>query len=243
MGDWMVDYIGKRDRATGVKTFTLERPADLDYRPGQFFFINIPGEPGMWMEHHFSFSSSPTEAVVEFTTRMTGHEFKQRMDALEPGTAVRLSGPQGNFVLQPEVRKAAYVCGGIGITPARSTVRWALDAGPDIDIVLLRAERDMAGSAFGEEFSAIRSATVRVVNVLSSPEPGWTGRTGRIDATVVREEVPDWSERSFFVSGSLPMVTAIRSMLVGEVGVAPDRIKTEEFPGYGPPEMPRARTQ
>jgi glycine betaine catabolism B len=239
MGDWMTEYVGKRDRATGTKTFTFRRPAGLDYRSGQFFFINIPGEPGTWLEHHFSFSSSPTEPDVEFTTRMTGHEFKDRLDALEPGTAVRLSGPQGNFVLQPDMRKVAYVCGGIGVTPARSTVRWALDTHSDADIVLLRAERDQAGSAFIEEFSAIRSPNVRVVNVLSSPEPTWTGRVGRIDANVVREEVPDWSERDFFVSGSLPMVTSIRSALADGVGVAPARIKTEEFPGYGPPEEPK----
>lgn len=240
MGDWMADYLGKRDRATGTKTFTLERPAALDYRPGQFFFINIPRESGKWLEHHFSFSSSPTEENVEFTTRITGHEFKRCMDELEIGTEVRLAGPEGGFVLSPDMRKVAYVCGGIGITPARSTVRWALDTEADVDIVVLRAERDQAGAAFIEEFSAIDSPRVRVVNVLSSPEPEWSGRSGRIDANVVREELPDWSQRDFFVSGSLPMVTAIRGMLLDGVGVEPRRIKTEEFPGYGPPEATTA---
>src|SRR5512135_1890698 len=130
MGEWDVHYLGSRFRATGIKTFAFERPQDLDYVPGQFFFVLLRGsavtETGP-IEHHFSFSSSPTEPNVEFTTRMTGHEFKNRLAALAPGDVVHLAGPDGAFVLGPEMKKVCYVCGGIGITPARSTIRWALD--------------------------------------------------------------------------------------------------------------------
>lgn len=226
-------YLGKRERAVGTKTFTLERPAELAYLPGQFFYIQIPPAEGAdWLEHHFSFSSSPTEEHVEFTTRLTGHPFKTRMDALEPGTTVRIAGPDGDFVLQPGIRKAAYVCGGIGITPARSTVKWALDTSAEIDIVVLQADRDLASTAFLEELDAIRSPRIRAVHVLSEPEPGWTGPRGRIDAGLVRAEVPDWQDRHFFVSGPPPMVEAISTMLAAEVGVAADRLMHEDFPGY-----------
>ncbi len=66
---------------------------------------------------------------MEFTTRMTGHEFKERLKRLRDGDHVHLAGPDGAFVIRPSMRKVAYVCGGIGITPARSTVRWAIDSG------------------------------------------------------------------------------------------------------------------
>jgi glycine betaine catabolism B len=230
----MVSYLGKRDRAKGTKTFTLARPEDLDYQAGQFFYILIPPAPpaSKWMEHHFSFSSSPTEPNVEFTTRMTGHEFKDRLDALAPGTEVRILGPDGALVLPPEVGKVAYVCGGIGITPARSMVRWDVDSGAGVDIVVLYANHDLAGAAFSDEFAALRSPRVRVVDVLSAPPPDWRGRTGHIDADTVREEVPDWRERVFYVSGPPPMVAALEQMLSAEVGVADDRLVTEVFPGY-----------
>ena len=235
MGEWDAYYLGSKVRATGTKTFAFERPQDLDYLPGQFFFVLLRGSAALGtrpIEHHFSFSSSPTEPNVEFTTRMTGHEFKNRVDALAFGDLVHLAGPDGAFVLPPGTRKVAYVCGGIGITPARSTLRWALDTGSDVDIVVLYGNRDLEATAFREEFDAITPGHVRVVNVLSEPEPGWSGRVGHIDGAVVREEVPDWSTRDFFVSGPPTLVDALTLMLLDDVGVPAPRVISEHFPGY-----------
>ena len=218
-----------------TKTFAFERPSDLEYAPGQFFFVLLVGsnESGTRpIEHHFSFSSSPTETDVEFTTRMTGHEFKNRLEMLEPGEVVHLAGPDGAFVLGPTMRRIAYVCGGIGITPARSTVRWALDTDADTDIVVLYGNRNLESTTFREEFDAIRSDKVRVVNVLSEPDAGWDGRSGHIDADLVREELPDWADRDFFVSGPPALVDALARVLIEDVGVSATRVISEHFPGY-----------
>ena len=233
MGEWDVPYLGSRVRATDTKTFSFERPDDLSYVPGQFFFVLLAAAGGSpAIEHHFSFSSSPSEPCVEFTTRMTGHEFKDRLDELGPRESVHIAGPDGAFVIGPGMRKVAYACGGIGITPARSAVRWALDTAADTDVVVLHGNRDLAGSTFREEFEAIHSPKVRVVNVLSEPDPDWHGRKGRIDAQVVREEIADWGQRDFFVSGPAGMVDAIVRVLVDDVGVSADRVMSEHFPGY-----------
>jgi ferredoxin-NADP reductase len=235
MGEWNARYLGSRLRSVGTKTFAFERPADLEYAPGQFLFVLLYGSDALGtqpIEHHFSFSSSPTEPRVEFTTRMTGHEFKNRLDALAVGDIVHLAGPDGAFVVRPGMRKVAYVCGGIGITPARSTVRWALDTGADVDVVVLYANRNLASIAFREEFEGITSDHVHVVSVLSQPEAAWRGRVGHIDADVVREAVPDWADRDFFVSGEAALVDALARVLTGDVGVSPARVISEHFPGY-----------
>lgn len=235
MGEWDVRYLGSRDRAVGTKTFSFERPADLDYQPGQFFFVLLDQPQGPYtrpIEHHFSFSSSPTEPTVELTTRMTGHEFKQRLDALVVGEGVHIAGPDGAFVLAPGTTKVCYICGGIGITPARSTLRWVLDTHADVDLTVLYGNRDEASIAFHEEFEALDAPNVRVIDVLSSPPPGWKGRSGTIDAALVREEVADFAERAFFVSGPGGMVDAVASMLTQEVGASADHVVSEHFPGY-----------
>lgn len=235
MGSWDVRYQGSRDAAQGTKTFSFERPQALDYRPGQFFFVTLPGAPGVPKEkltHHFSFSSSPTEPDVEFTTRMTGHPFKEHMRSLDPGSIVTISGPDGAFVLPGSMRKAAYVCGGIGITPVRSTLRWAVDTSAPVDLVVLYANADLASAPFREELDAMQSPTVRVVLVLSHPEAGWTGRSGHIDPDLVEAEIPDWGDRHFFVSGPPGMVTAVARSLQQEMGVAQDSLTAEAFPGY-----------
>ena len=184
------------------------------------------------IEHHFSFSSSPTEPNVEFTTRLTGHEFKNRIAALAEGDVVHIAGPDGAFVLQPGMEKVVHICGGIGITPARSTVKWALDTNADLDIVVLHGNRDSASTPFRDEFEAIRSEKIRWVNVLAEPEEGWTGRTGLITEALVRAEVPDWAERDYYVSGPAGMVNAVTTMLLEELLVQSRNVYSEHFPGY-----------
>lgn len=232
MGEWDTAFIGARTRATDTMTFAFERPPALRYVPGQFLFVMLGSAEARPIEHHFSFSSSPSEPVVEFTTRMTGSEFKTRLQQLCPGDPVHIAGPDGAFVLGLEMRKVAYLCGGIGITPARSAVRWALDTGASVDVVVIHGESDRASCAFAEEFCRIDTEHVRVVTVLSHPEPDWNGRTGRIEADIVRAEIPDWAERHFFVSGPAPMVDGVVRMLVDEVGVSAVRVMSEHFPGY-----------
>lgn len=236
MGEWDAHFLGSRERATDTRTFSFERPPELAYEPGQFFFVLLRGQPAgkdpADVEHHFSFSSSPTEPVVEFTTRMTGHEFKNRIAALVEGDTVHIAGPDGAFVLQPGMTKVVHICGGIGITPARSTVKWALDTSADLDIVVLHGNRDSAGTPFRDEFEAMRSERIRWVNVLADPEDGWAGHTGTIDERLVRTEVPDWAERDFYVSGPAGMVDAVTTMLMGPLGVQQRRVFSEHFPGY-----------
>ncbi|RMF90891.1 MAG: hypothetical protein D6733_02720, partial [Methanobacteriota archaeon] len=58
---WEVPLVEKIERAAGTKSFRFSRPPDLNYLPGQYFFIYIPREDVGELLHHFSFSSSPTE--------------------------------------------------------------------------------------------------------------------------------------------------------------------------------------
>jgi ferredoxin-NADP reductase len=229
-----VRFLGKRDRALGTKTFTLERPVGFDYVAGQFFFLDIPAEdPGAaWLTHHFTLSSSPTEQHLELTTRMTGHPFKDRLDDLAPQTVVRIDGPDGSFTLRPDMKKVCYVCGGIGITPARSTMRWALDTEADVDIVVLYSNRNVESIMFGDEFEAIKSDRIRIVNILSEPGPAWRGPAGRMDAGFIHAEVPDFAQRYFFVSGPPGMVASLAQMLSADVGIKADQLVTEDFTGY-----------
>lgn len=232
MKGWDVRYIEKIERAIGTKSFRFERPKDFDYLPGQYFFVSIPKDKDRWLLHHFSFSSSPTEPHIEFTTRMRDSEYKNTMDTLPYGTIVRVNEVHGDFTVGEKMKKVAYVCGGIGITPARSTIRWAADTATDIDIVLLYANRNLASAAFRKELDELSGERLKVVHILSGPEEEWTGPTGHIDVDFVHDQVPDWSERIFFVSGPPAMVEAIRKVLEEDVGVSKDQLKVENFLGY-----------
>jgi len=105
-------------RTPQVKSFRFPiRIRNVSYQPGQFFFltIKINGKDAL---NHFSFSSSPTEkGYIEFTKRITTHEFSQALAAMKPGAWAHLKGPLGTFTLPKKKQKLAFLSGGIGITP------------------------------------------------------------------------------------------------------------------------------
>ena len=229
-----VRLTARRNASAGTKTFAFERPEGFAYLPGQFFYVSLPlgGAGDKPLIHHFTLSSSPTEDFLAFTTRMTGSEFKMTIDALDDGTVVNIDGPHGGFVLRQNMHSVAYICGGIGITPVRSTLRWATDVDAQVDIVVLYASHDLAGEAFRDELDSLRGPRRKVIEVFSEPPEGWNGATGHVDADLVRSCVSDWHGRFVFVSGPPGMVRSLAEMLAGDVGVRPGRLIVEEFPGY-----------
>ena len=147
MSEWKIKLIDKIERTANIKSFRFERPEDLKYKSGQFSYYYIPKEGGGELFHHFSFSSSPTEPFVEFTTRIREGEYKKTLDKLQIGTKIKMRMVLGQFSLNPKYTKVAFVCGGIGITAARSNIKWAFDTKADTDIVLLFANRNLKNIA------------------------------------------------------------------------------------------------
>jgi ferredoxin-NADP reductase len=54
---------------------------------------------------------------------------------------------------------------------------------------------------------------------------------GFIDARLVRDAIPDYRERTFYISGPQAMVAALREML-RRLGVRNSRIRVDFFPGF-----------
>jgi ferredoxin-NADP reductase len=219
-----------------IKTFRFPIYAKgVRYLPGQFFFLTIK-VGGQDAIHHFSFSSSPTEkGYIEFTKRITGSDFSQALDAMKPGTRARLQGPVGFFTLPRKQRNLAFLSGGIGITPLRSMLRYIADKGLDYDIVMLYGNKIYADIPFREELDAIAAShpNLHLENVLSGPDlpAGWKGKTGLITGDMVREVIPDYKERRFYISGPPRMVISLEAQIQG-LGIPPKQVRRDSFTGY-----------
>jgi glycine betaine catabolism B len=100
-------------RTSNVTSFRFPRPEELDYKPGQFFFITLKHE-GKEISHHFSFSSSPTEKDhIEFTKKLSDSEYSTALRAAKPGDWARIDAPYGKFTFEGEYPKIALLGGGI----------------------------------------------------------------------------------------------------------------------------------
>ena len=232
MPEWNVKLTDKIERTSNITSFRLNHPEGLSYLPGQFFFIYIPSEVDGSMMHHFSFSSSPSEPFIEFTTRIRDSPFKNRLNQLKNGTTVKIASVSGQFTITEEMKKIVFVCGGIGITAARSNIKWVLDSLSNIDTILLYGNRDSNNIAFKDELEQISEESFKVFHILSDPEEDWDGPKGYINAEFISSSVLDLTERIWFISGPPVMVKSIKTILTTVLNIPERKVKTENYVGY-----------
>ena len=224
-------------RTHNVKSFRFKIKEDVDFKPGQFFFVTIKID-GVERTKHFSFSNSPTEkGYVEFTKRITDSEFSKALNRLKIGDWARLKMPYGSFTFGGEYEKIAFLSGGIGITPIRSICKFATDSMLPTDMVLLYGNNREEDIIFRQDLDNMQSVNknLRIVYTLTSSDIDrkiWKGRTGYIDDTMIKEEMPDYTERIFYICGPPRMVESLINILRNKLGVQQDKIKIENFSGY-----------
>jgi ferredoxin-NADP reductase len=229
----------KREVAKGtlLVLFDLDG-AELDYRPGQYFWVELldpPHEDEKGTRRHFTAVTSPSErGVIGFCTRLRESAFKQSIAELPLGTEVDVEPPKGSFVL-PEAGEGplVFVAGGIGITPFRSMLRYIADEQLPHRVTLVYSSRDRASAPFLEELEEIERGTtdLRLVVTMTEDE-SWPGERRRIDAAFLRDQLGDGlDEASYMVAGPPGFAKAVSAELE-QAGVDPERIATDSFSGY-----------
>jgi ferredoxin-NADP reductase/Na+-translocating ferredoxin:NAD+ oxidoreductase RnfD subunit len=215
--------------------FTLERP--LRFTPGQYLEFTLPHThpDARGNRRYFTIASSPTENVLRLGSKFydKGSSFKDGLQHLQSGDKLMAGQLAGDFVLPHNLQqKLAFLAGGIGITPFRSMAKFLIDTPQQRDIMLLYMNKTAEEIVYRDIFEAAAPLGLRTVYTLTDSQPkGWTGRSGRIDGSMVRQEIPDYPERIFYLSGPHGMVTAMKKVLV-EIGVKPEHIKEDFFPGF-----------
>jgi ferredoxin-NADP reductase len=220
-------------RTYNVTSFRFPRPAELNYKAGQFFFVTLKAD-GKDLNKHFSFSSSPTEKThIEFTKKLSDSDFSAALKGLKEGDWARIDAPYGKFTFEGEHEKIGLLGGGIGITPFMGICKYCTDMRLDTKITLLygnRAEKDIV---FRKELEALQeqNANLKVVFTLNEADSGWQGATGFVTADMVKREIPDYKETVFYTCGP-PVMVEVMEKLVVQLGLPKTQLKREYFTGY-----------
>ncbi|MEO5575001.1 MAG: FAD-dependent oxidoreductase [Gaiellaceae bacterium] len=226
-----------REVAKGTLFVTFAVDGYPDYRPGHYFWVELPerghtDEKGL--RRHISLATSPTErGVVGLATRLRDTAFKRTLAQLEVGDEVQVEEPKGSFLL-PEDTSAEYVfvAGGIGITVFRSMLRFIADEQLPYRVTLVYSNRDRESSAFLDELEELeqRIDGLRVILTMTD-EPGWEGETRQLDADVLSELLEGLDGKTFLVAGPPQMAEAVSDSLKG-AGLQEDRVLADKFSGY-----------
>ena len=226
----------KREVAKGTLLALFEVDEYPDYRPGSYFWVELPDrghQDEKGLRRHISLVTSPTEPLVGLATRLRDSAFKRTLSELEVGDEVEVEEPKGSFLL-PEDTAADYVfvAGGIGITVYRSMLRYIADKGLPYRVTLVYSNRDRESAAFLDELEVLeqRIEGLRVVLTLTEQE-GWEGETRRIDAAVLRDHVGELRDKQFLVAGPPAMTEAVVGALHA-AGVPEDGVLAGKFSGY-----------
>ncbi|MDG6223611.1 MAG: xylene monooxygenase [Candidatus Bathyarchaeota archaeon] len=219
-------------RTHDVKSYRFSKPDSFEYTAGQYLIISLPNGKGGSLRKPLTLSSSPTEDFIEVTKKLTdGHEFSEAFKHLDVGDEVQLDAPYGQFVLDEKQNKIAMLSGGIGITPFRSICRYATDLKLKTDIFLFYGNKTSKDIVFKQEFDQMKDENqqFKIVYTLTRQDPNWTGQTGHIDANLIKNELPDYSQRMFYLCGPPGMMKAMQDFLQ-ELGVTKQKISVEKFP-------------
>jgi ferredoxin-NADP reductase len=226
------EVTGVIQRTKDIKSVRFRRPKGFNYLPGQWAFLTVDSDEERKTKP-LSFSSSPIVGYLEFTKRLTGHEFSNAFAAMDVGDAATIRGPYGKLTLQENHKKICMLSGGIGITPLRSMIRYSTDKELKTSIMLLYSNRYEKAVAFTDDFDEMqaRNPAFKVIITITGPSKVWKGPTGRIDREMIEKNVPDYAERVFYSCGPKSMVDALVAML-SKMGLPETQIKYEYFSGY-----------
>jgi ferredoxin-NADP reductase len=228
--EYEATFIESVERNYNTKSFRFTRAQGFDFSAGQFFYLTLDKN----RVKHFSFSESPTQkGFAEFTTRLTGSEYKNAVNRLKPGDLVRIGGPNGEYTYKEDHKKIAFLSGGIGITAIRSICKYLGEEKPGTDVVFFYQNGQEKEILFREDFDLLtkKNKKMRIVHILKDPPDKWDGLAGEIDKAIVAQNIPDYMERMFYISGPPSMVLSLIKVVI-ELGVDKKMIKMENFVGY-----------
>ncbi len=142
----------------GHYTFCTEDGQALDFIPGQFVTLHLPG-PDKMVNRSYSIANPPSGNSLEITcAHVEGGLATQYLSALAIGDCIEASGPHGLLVLKEEQPTRIFLVGtGTGISPYRSMldqIKDRLDNNPALEIIVIQGTRHATDLLFGDDFVA-----------------------------------------------------------------------------------------
>ncbi len=238
-GKYVLKLSSKEEAADGVYDFVFSSDKKMDFQPGQYLEWTLahdnPDSRGN--RRYFTIASSPTEKKVILGVKFYDRKssFKKKLLAMDPGDTILAAQLAGGFVLPKDPReKLVFVAGGIGITPFRSMLKYLVDRREKRSIIVIYSSAKPEEIAY---YDVLKQAadrlgvkTVFTFTDKSKIDPSWQGHTGHIDAAMIAREVPDYRDRTFYISGPRTLVASCENVL-DNLNVPASRIKTDFFPG------------
>jgi len=197
--------------------FHLVEPETMDFKPGQYVQIKVPGIEAI---RAYSIASNPKnntdiELLIRYVPNGQATTFVHK--ALEVGDNLEVTGPYGDFFLREDSNKEMIcIAGGSGKAPIRSILAYLKDQGMPRKVKYFFGARSKRDLYYTEEFEKLAKEypNFEYIPALSEPlaEDNWEGEVGLI-TDVVDRHTKDLSNAEGYLCGSPGMINACINVL------------------------------
>jgi ferredoxin-NADP reductase len=226
-----------------VKTLTLALPRWVVHRPGQHYDVRLTAPDGYQAERSYSIASEPERRdKIDLTVeRLVDGEVSTYLDdVLVPGDLIEVRGPIGGYFVW-DARTGGpllLIAGGSGVVPLMAMLRHRQTAGSRVPVRLLYSTRGPDEVIYADELRRLSQAEdgPEVIFTYTRHQPAnWTGYRRRIDRQMLGEVAqPLGAAPLTYVCGPTLFVEAVANGLL-DLGIPPNRIRTERFGPTGTP--------
>lgn len=237
-GRYMLTLASAEPVAKDVYDFVFRPDRRFKFKPGQYleWTLGHKHADDRGNRRYFTIASSPTEPQVRLGVKFypESSTFKRRLAGMRPGDTISVSHLAGGFVLpRKKDKKMVFIAGGIGITPFRSMVQYMLDAKEKRPVVIFYSNKFKNDIAYKPllDRAQLELGIPTLYALTDDKAVGPDMYQGFIDAKLIAQAVPDYRERTFYISGPHGMVEAFKKTL-HDMGVSRFKIKSDFFPGF-----------
>ncbi len=216
--------------SSSLSELTLALDEPIDFYPGQFVELEVPGRGGVWRS--YSIASGPlSRSEMKFVVkRIEDGLFSGRLDTFEPGTRMRVRGPYGTSYLRPGDRPVVLVATGSGIAPILSMLVDAAARKDTRPFTFFYGARTRADLVMVDLLNDL-AVQLDLTNVMSLSQPTheceWTGAVGRV-TRAVQSQLADAVEHDAYLCGAPAMCDSI-ALLLEAKGIRGSRIFFDKF--------------
>ena len=206
---------------------------DVEFKTGQFITLYWPHTPHYKRAYSLS-SCALDRGYYEVTVQREGHMGSNLVDWAEVGHVLCVIPPAGRFIPVFEPTKHLLcLAGGSGVTPFRGFVREAMLRGLTTRITVIYSVQQPEDIVFRKAFEqmAAQNPNFKFLVTCTRLAEGteWSGHCGRINKDLIQAQMSDPANTIVYACGSNPMVQTMEHLVVHELGLPKEQMKTEKW--------------
>ncbi len=219
------------DETRSVKAFRLGLPkgANISFYPGQFFMVSFV-DSEIKASRAYSIASSPAnKKYIEIALNNAGG-FTAKLFSMKKGGLLKFKGPYGKFYFNEETKKIksnlVLIAGGTGITALMSIIRYCNDKRLSNKIRLFYSVKTSSDIIYKKELDGIKKLNKNfdyIAAITREDSKNWKGRKGRIDSGLLKDNIMNIKENTYYSCGPNEFVHYITAMLI-DLGIKKEQI-------------------